>query len=221
MFVGWNGAMELEELWPPYAVSITAGDLELRIVRESDAPELISLALAGVHPPDQMPFLVPWTRQDSATLPAEYLRYLSRTKATTSAAEWSLQFGVRVAGELVGIQGLDATDFAITRTVETGSWLGLRHHGRGLGTRMRQAVCAFAFDELGAQEITSGAFLDNPQSLAVSRKVGYRPDGVLRLAREGTVALNQRFVLSPDGFVRGEPIAVTGAEPLREFLGLE
>ena len=213
--------MDLQSLWPPYAVSVTAGDLELHIVRESDAPELVDLVLAGIHPPDRMPFSVPWTRQDAAVLPAEYLRYLSRTKAETTAARWSLQFGVRVAGELVGIQGLEATDFAITRTAETGSWLGLGHHGRGIGTRMRQAVCAFAFDELDAVEVTSGAFLDNPQSLAVSRKVGYRGDGIQRLAREGGVALNQRLVLTPDTFIRGEPITVTGAEGLRDFLDLD
>lgn len=212
--------MELDEIWPPYGVTVTAGDLELRIVRESDAPELVDLVLAGIHAPERMPFLVPWTRQAPAVLPAEYFRYLARTKSETSAGSWSLQFAVRVAGELVGIQGLDATDFGVTRSAETGSWLGLAHHGRGIGTRMRQAVCAFAFDELGAVEITSGAFLDNPQSRAVSRKVGYRPDGVRRLAREGAVALNQRFVLTPETFVRGEPVTVTGAEPLRAFLGL-
>lgn len=38
--------------------------------------------------------------------------------------------------------------------------------------RMRQALCAFLFDCLDAQEITAGAFVDNPASLAVSRKVG-------------------------------------------------
>lgn len=212
--------MDLEEIWPPYGVAITAGDLELRVVREADAPELVDLVLSGIHAPDRMPFVTPWTRQEPARLPAEYLRHVARTAAGTTAAAWSLQFGVWAAGELVGIQGLEASDFTVTRTVETGSWLGLRHHGHGIGTRMRQAVCAFAFDELDAVEVTSGAFLDNPQSLAVSRKVGYRPDGVRRLAREGAVALNQRFVLTPETFVRGEPVTVTGAEPLRAFLGL-
>jgi hypothetical protein len=87
---------------------------------------------------------------------------------------------------------------------------------------MRSAICAFVLDELGAAEITSGAFLDNPASLAVSRKVGYRPNGVQRMKRrEGEVALNQRLVLTPDSLVRGDPITVRGAEALRTFLGLE
>lgn len=42
---------------------------------------------------------------------------------------------------------------------------------------MRQVMCAFLFDHLA---ITSSAFTDNPASLAVSRKVGYRPNGDFR-----------------------------------------
>jgi RimJ/RimL family protein N-acetyltransferase len=87
---------------------------------------------------------------------------------------------------------------------------------------MRRAVCAYAFDHLGAEEVTSAAFLDNPASLAVSRKVGYRPNGVVRLKRrDGEMALNQRLVLTPTDLVRGEPLEVVGAEDLRRFLELE
>jgi hypothetical protein len=39
--------------------------------------------------------------------------------------------------------------------------------------------------------------------------------------REGEVALNQRLVLTPNSFVRGDPITVCGAEALRTFLGLD
>ena len=129
-------------------------------------------------------------------------------------------FAVRCRGELVGTQGLTAHSFAALRSGHTGSWLGLRFHGRGIGTRMRRAVCAFAFDELAATEVRSAAFLDNPASLAVSRKVGYRPDGTDRLLRRGEAALNQRLVLTPDTFVRGAPVTVTGAAGLRSFLRL-
>ena len=38
--------------------------------------------------------------------------------------------------------------------------------------------------------------------------------------REESVAINQRLVLTPDVFVRGEPITVIGAERLRSFLEL-
>ena len=88
-------------------------------------------------------------------------------------AEEARQFSERnpslSPAKVVGIQALEGEGFPVTRTLETGSWLARRFHGQGIGTRMRQAVCAFAFDHLGAERITSSAFLDNPASLAVSR----------------------------------------------------
>lgn len=86
---------------------------------------------------------------------------------------------------------------------------------------MRQAICAFLFEHLETAEITSGAFVDNPASLAVSRKVGYRSDGRMRVVRRGEVATNQRLVLTPEDFVRGEPITVAGVDAFRRFIGLD
>ena len=201
---------------------IIEGDLELKVVGDDDVPGLVDLALSGVHDPQQMPFSTPWTDDDPAELPANNVRYYSSIRAGFTPDSFSLQFAVRHRRELVGVQGFGARDFALTRTGETGSWLGRRFHGLGLGTRMRRAVCAFVFDGLEAVEITSGAFVDNPASLAVSRKVGYLPNGTVRLKRRpGEVAVDQKLVLTPATFVRGAPIQVTGLAPLRAFLGLD
>lgn len=213
--------MELNAIWPPYQVRITAGDLDLTIIRDEDLAGLVELVLDGVHDPARMPFSVPWTDADPTQLPADFLRYHWTSRAALTPERFSLDFAVRRAGELVGTQAFHAEDFAVTRTGETGSWLARRFHGQGIGTRMRRAVCAFAFDELGAVEITSGAFLDNPASLAVSRKVGYRPNGTRRVARRGEPADNQRLLLTAEHFVRGDDeLTVTGATELRRFLGL-
>jgi RimJ/RimL family protein N-acetyltransferase len=211
----------LVETWPPYGVSLTENDLRLTVITDEDIPGLVDLALGGIHEPDRMPFSTPWTAVEPELLPASMVRYYSSVRANFTPEKFELHFAVRIGGELVGTQGLHTSDFAVTRTGETGSWLGQSYQRRGIGTRMRRAVCAFAFDHLGAVELTSGAFLDNPASLAVSTKVGYRPNGRFRMTRrEGEVAINQRLVLTPDVFVRGEPITVTGAEQLRSFLDL-
>jgi RimJ/RimL family protein N-acetyltransferase len=215
------GMTTLADLWPPYRLRLRAGDLQLTVISDDDVPGLVELALAGIHAPDAMPFSTPWTLAGPEKLPVDMVRYFSSVRAGFGPEAFDLLFAVRVGGELVGTQGLHGRDFAVTQTVETGSWLGLAHQGRGIGTRMRQAVCAYAFDELGAAEVTSGAFLDNPASLAVSRKVGYRPNGVVRLKRrDGEMALNQKLVLTPGELRRGDPLEVIGAEDLRSFLGL-
>ncbi|MFE6994765.1 GNAT family N-acetyltransferase [Microbacterium sp. NPDC057659] len=184
-------------------------------------PTLIDVAAAGVHDPDRMPFSYPWTDASADTLPTNFVQYHWGTRTRWSTDAWALDLAVEYDGEIVGTQGFTTHDYLVTRTGETGSWLGLAHHGRGIGTRMRQAICAFAFDHLDAEEITSAAFADNPASLAVSRKVGYRADGRQRLSRRGEAAINQRLVLDPDDFVRGEPITVHGVAEFRAFIGLD
>jgi RimJ/RimL family protein N-acetyltransferase len=208
-------------IWPPQGVRIAEGDLLLTAVGDEDLPGLVDLALAGIHDPREMPFNRPWTDEDPAQLAANMVRHYSRLRAGITPDSFCLRFAVRLGGELVGLQGFDAEDFAVTRTGETGSWLGRRFQSRGVGTRMRRAICAFAFDGLGAEQITSSAFLDNPASLAVSARVGYRPDGLQRLRRRpGELAVRQRLVLTPDTFVRGAPVEVTGLAPLLTFLEL-
>ncbi|HET9649814.1 MAG TPA: GNAT family protein [Microlunatus sp.] len=211
----------LAELWPPYAVRITEHELTLTVATDEDLPRLVDLALSGIHPPELMPFAVPWTDADPDHLPANMIRHFSSVRAEFRPEKFDLLFAVRIDDTVIGIQAFHTTDFAVTRTGETGSWLGRSYQGRGYGTRMRRAACSFAFDELGATEITSGAFHDNPRSLAVSRKVGYQPNGTVRMQRRsGELATNYKLVLTPSTFIRGEPITVSGATALRAFLGL-
>ena len=209
------------DLWPPFGLLVTSGDLRLTPVSDDDLPALVDLALDGIHPADAMPFKVPWTQVPGDKLPRRYAQHYWEERARFTPERFSLDFAVRRGGELVGIQGCSADHFSITRTAETGSWLSARFQGRGIGTQMRMVICTFLFDHLGATQVTSGAFVDNPASLAVSRKLGYRPNGVVRRNRQGVMALNQQLALDPRDLVRGEPIEVSGLEPLRRFLGLD
>lgn len=213
----------LEDLWPIFGLRARQGDLELRAVRDEDLPELVALVLDGVHDASRMPFSVPWTDAAPDELPRRYLAHYWAQRGATSPQRWSLDLVVRRGGEAVGIQGISTHDFPVTRTGETGSWLGRRFQGQGVGTRMRQAVCALAFDHLGFEEVTSAAFTDNPQSLGVSRKVGYRDNGERRVQRrEGELATSRGLVLVPSAFVRApEPLEVEGAAAVRAFLGID
>ncbi len=209
------------DLFPVLGLRITAGPLELRGIADDDIAALVGLALAGIHPPERMPFAVPWTDAPADELPLRFAQYHWGNRASFSRERWTLDFVVRWEGVVVGTQGFFTRDYLVTRTGETGSWLGAAHQGHGIGTAMRQAICAFLFDHLGAEVVHSGAFLDNPASLAVSRKVGYVDNGRIRMVRRGELAENQQLVLTPDGLVRGEPISVDGLGPVRRLIGLD
>jgi RimJ/RimL family protein N-acetyltransferase len=210
-------------LLPALGLRVVAGPLELRGIGDDDLGALADLAASGIHPADRMPFYHPWTDAEPDVLRTRFVQYHWRCRADFSPTAWELNLGVRHEGVLVGTQGFSTRDYLVTRTGETGSWLGLEHQGRGIGTAMRQAICAFVIDHLGAEEVTSGAFTDNPASLAVSRKVGYRPDGRKRLQRrDGELAVNQRLVLNPEDLVRGEhPVTVEGVADFRRSIGLD
>jgi RimJ/RimL family protein N-acetyltransferase len=211
----------LADLFPPLGLTIEAGPVVLRGITDDLLVGLADLAERGVHDPAEMPFYFPWTQQ--ADLPRSFAAYHWRTRAEFSPASWTLNLAVLHEGRLVGVQGFDTSHYLVTRTGETGSWLGREFQGRGIGTAMRQAICAFLLDHLDAAEVTSGAFVDNPASLAVSRKVGYRPNGRRRLERrDGELAINQSLVLAPEDLVRGShPLRVSGLEAFRRFIGLD
>ena len=211
------------DLLPVLGLRVTAGPLELRGITDDVLADLCGLAERGIHDPEQMPFYFPWTDAPADELARNTAQYHWRCRADFSPAAWDLHLATYVDGTLAGTQGFSTSDYLVTRTGETGSWLGREHQGRGIGTAMRQAMCALLFDHLGAAEITSGAFLDNPSSLAVSRKVGYRDNGVRRhKRREGELALNQRLVLTPDDFVRGpHDVEVEGLAAFRRSIGVD
>lgn len=202
---------------------ISAGPIELRGICDDDVATLGALAADGVHPPERMPFTYPWTDASPQEFALKFAQYHWRTRADFSTDAWVLNLGVWHEGTLVGVQGMGTTKYLVTRTGETGSWLGREHQGRGLGTAMRQVLCAFVFDHLDASEITSGAFTDNPASLAVSRKVGYRENGRIRRERRpGEQATTIELVLVPDDLVRGEhALVVDGVAAFRRSIGLD
>lgn len=195
--------------WPLRHLVLRTPRLELRPDDDSGLLELVAEARLGVHPPDFMPFTVPWTDRPAR----EWIQFYWQARAALRPDAWSVNFLVRLDGRVIGTQGLQAKDFAVTQEADTGSWLGLRHQGKGYGTEMRTAVALFAFDHLKATRMMSGAFADNAASHGVSRKLGYQPDGTQRLAVRGEPVTNVRLVLEPERFKRPQwPLEVTGLD---------
>lgn len=213
----------LADIYPVLGLRIQAGPVILSPVMDDDIPALVDLALEGVHDPDVMPFSSPWTAAPPDQLPARTAQYYWEKRAAMTPAQWHLLFAVRYKGELVGVQGICTCwgDFRVARAVETGSWIVQRAQGRGIGTAMRQVVCAFAFDHVGAEVVTSSAFSDNPASQGVSRKVGYVANGDKRVVVQGKQVTAHDLILTPDRLARYEhTLTVTGLEPALRQLGL-
>ncbi|HEX4830914.1 MAG TPA: GNAT family protein [Trebonia sp.] len=215
-------ATTLETALPLLGLRIIAGPVELRGVTDDLIGPLADLAIEGIHDPGSMPFYFPWSNTPPDQMPRIMGTYHWTRRAEFSPQKWGADLAVFWEGEVAGCQGLATTDYLVTRTGETGSWLGRRFQGRGIGTAMRQVICAFAFDQLDARYVTSGAFTDNPASLAVSKKAGYVGNGRRQFARMGSVATIQDLILTPGGLVRyAHPLAVSGLAAFRRSIGLD
>jgi RimJ/RimL family protein N-acetyltransferase len=196
--------------------------LELRYPDDGLLGELAELAALGIHDRDRMPFSVPWTRQQPGDMEVKFLQHWWGRRATLTPDDWSIGLAVLEDGRPVGMQDLFAQQFPVRRCLETGSWLGRQHQGRGIGTEMRSAVLHVGFEGLEAVRADTSAFEDNPASQAVSEKLGYKPNGNGVCAREGMPATMLMFALSRGDWEpqRHHDIVIEGLEPCLPLLGL-
>ncbi|MFD8162962.1 GNAT family N-acetyltransferase [Streptomyces malaysiensis] len=207
--------------WPLYRLRLRTPRLELRLPDIPRLDELAAAAADGVHDPAEMPFSNPWTDAPPEERGRSSFQHVLRTIAEWRPEQWTLSLAVLHEGTVIGRQDLLATDFAVTREAETGSWLGAAHQGKGLGTEMRAAVAHLAFEGLGARSVTSGAMVENGRSLGVSRRLGYRPDGLSVVAVRGEARTLQRLRLDRAAWEehRTTPVEIAGLEPCRPLFG--
>ncbi len=211
----------MHPLWPLFDLRISTARLVLRLPTDDELAAMCALARRGVHGPDEMPFVVPWSTRPSPEFERGFAQYHWTQRATFAPQRWSLELAVFLDGEPIGGQGVGATSFATLRSVSTGSWLGLSFQGRGIGKEMRSAVLGFAFDHLGAEVATTEAYLENARSAGVSRSLGYRDNGLGRFAPNGVARDTQQFRMTREDWrARPRPgIEVEGLEGCRELFG--
>lgn len=191
-----------ESLWPLFDLTIRTPRVELRPPTDDDVFALAALAAEGIHDPKVMPFRMPWTDVESPQFERNTLQFHWRIRASWTADDWHLPFAVWCDGEIVGQQDLLAHDFLHTRTVESGSWLGQAHQGKGIGKEMRTAVLHLGFLGLGAVRAETGAYEHNVASLGVTSALGYEPNGDAVFAPRGEPQVEKKFTMDRAGFER-------------------
>ena len=145
---------------------LTTKRIILRAIVKSDAP-----AFAQLCNDEEL-------ARNTARIPHPYT--LDHAKGFVAYAEEArasrteFTFAVCEHGDIVACCGVRAMDGG---THELGYWVGRDARGRGVATEAARAVVAFAFDTLGAREITAGHFADNPASGRVLEKIGFVKTG--------------------------------------------
>src|SRR3954451_25331719 len=165
--------------YPLLDVRVSTPTLELRGATDELLDQLADAVRAGRNHAEPAPYDDPMSfyETDPDLRVAKWLRGIWRRRGTVEPDAWRLYLVVMVDGRPVGEQTLIGVDFATLGTVTTFSWLSADERGRGLGLEMRAAILHLAFDGLGATEASSDAFVDNHASNAISRGLGYEPNG--------------------------------------------
>ncbi len=216
----------LTDAWPTFALRIRTPRLTLRLPAEDELPALAEVAAQGLHQPDERPFLTPWTECSPEERARKVMQGHWEDLAEWTPENWTLGLGVFLSDDVplgpIGMVTLAARDFRVVREVVTRSWLGLPYHRQGLGTEARAGVLTLAFDHLGATDATSEVFQDNDASQGVSRRLGYRRDGISRDARGDEALVSDRLRLTAERWAETShpEVEVVGVErALGMFVG--
>ena len=136
------------DLGPLFALRLRTPRLELRLPTEDELLELFHVAEAGIHPPEEMPFEIPWT--DTLAEDA-FLAFHHEQRDHWSPERWACNFVTFLDGRVIGTQAIEAEGFAGERRVQTGSWLGQAFQRRGYGLEQRAAVLEHRLVPLAAR----------------------------------------------------------------------
>ena len=171
----------MENIWPPFAVTIRASDdtgrgVDLRVMRDEDIACVATVGAADIYGTDIPEHAFPWLFDEKRNTPAAMAQHRWEHRAQLRANNWTLDFIARDAEtqEMVGVVDLSAENFAAAREVQTASWVLHRFQGQGYGTLIRQAVVEFSFSHLDAHSLRTCWVETNRASARVSEKMGYR-----------------------------------------------
>jgi RimJ/RimL family protein N-acetyltransferase len=206
---------------PLYEIRLRTARLELRLGSREELVELHELARQGIHPPDEMPFEVPWTdRADEPTFVEDAVAYHEAALANWQPGRWAFNLLTFLDEHPIGSQGMRAENFADQRVVDTGSWLGQAFQRQGLGTEMRAAVLELAFRELGALAATSGSIFGNESSKRVSEKLGYTIVGTSTIAPRGKPVPKYDLRIEREEWSSPFPVEIEGVDPCLPLFGV-
>jgi RimJ/RimL family protein N-acetyltransferase len=209
-------------LWPLFDLVVRTPRVELRYPDDELAVEVAALTAEPIHDPGSMPFSIPWTDGPAEHRPRSSLQHYWLRRGLWTADEWSCMMAVLVDGEVVGVQDINASHFATTKTFKTGSWLTQRVHGHGIGKEMRAAIIHLGFAGLGAERACTSAYHDNQSSLGVTRALGYEPNGESVELRRGKADTQLHFLMTREQWERRrrDDIEIEGLEPCLDLFGL-
>ena len=101
-----------------------------------------------------------------------FREYLERTdRERRAGTDFNMAVTRAMDGAFLGLVSVHCNP--TEPTVSIGYWYGRPYWGQGYATEAARPMLRFAFEDLGAEAMTSGFFVDNPNSGRVLEKLGF------------------------------------------------
>jgi ribosomal-protein-alanine N-acetyltransferase len=167
--------VEAASLTRPREPDLEGARIRLRPLTVADAPALLALRRRNAD------FLAP----REPRRPVDYLTLVAqeselREVAANRVADRGYAFGILHEDELVGRIALNNIVRGVFQNAYLGYFVGQEHNGHGIATDAVRTVVTHAFDELALHRVQAAVMLDNPGSMRVLEKSGFRREGVAR-----------------------------------------
>ena len=94
-------------------------------------------------------------------------------------SRYNLSIVLRRSGELIGGCGLDRIRLD-HRNAHIGYWISRSHWGNGYASEAASLIITAGLRELGLHRVHTGVLPDNPRSIRVLRRLGFRTEGRAR-----------------------------------------
>jgi len=106
--------------------------------------------------------------------------FIRRSKrGLEEGSKCNLFITLRGNGEVIGGCGLDQIRLDV-RNAHVGYWIARPHWGQGYASEAASLLISAGFRELGLHRIHTGVFPDNPRSMRVLERLGFRREGRAR-----------------------------------------
>lgn len=152
--------------------ALESGNIRLRRLQKSDAPQLAELAndkRIWDNLRDYFPH--PYRLKDAQD-------FISRV----SQEDPVLTFAVIFDEQFAGIAGLHSQQDVYRKSKEIGYWIGAPFWGKGIATNAVKLLSAYAFDNLACHRLQAGVYSYNPASMKVLENAGYLKEGIFEQA---------------------------------------
>lgn len=147
-------------------------EVSLALVHESFAAHYAQLVT------EQLPYLTQWLAWPAHCQTEQDFRLFIQRSLHDYADGKSMTCAILYNGDIIGNCSFNSINHD-TKCVEVGYWVSQHHQGKGIATRVVQALTHIAFDQYQMEKVQLSAAVDNHASRAVATRCGMTLEGIL------------------------------------------